>query len=88
MPAPPRSPFRSARGPGRIRARWYVVGAVALPVVALVAGASSAADGDTDGRVLSGLLAALWTFATFVVVVNVVELVLLLRRRRGSDRPT
>jgi hypothetical protein len=88
MPTPPRSQFRSARGPGRIRATWYVAGAIALPVVAWVVGALSAAEGDSDGRVLSGFLAALWTFATFVVVVNVVELALLLRRRRGSERPS
>jgi hypothetical protein len=82
MPAPMASPFRSARGPGLIRARWYAAGAVLLPLLAWVLGALSAGDGDSDGRILSGSIAALWTFATFVVAVNVVELALLLRRRR------
>jgi hypothetical protein len=82
MRLPSAGSFSSARGPGLIRASWYVAGAVVLPLLAWMVGALSAGDGDADGRILSGFLAALWTFATFVVAVNVVELTLLVRRRR------
>jgi hypothetical protein len=71
---------RAARPrPARMRARGYAIGALTVPVVAWVLGALTAADGDSDGAVLSGFLAALWSFATYVVLVNVVELAMLLR---------
>jgi hypothetical protein len=75
-----------------MRARAYAVGAITVPVVAWAIGALSAGDNDSDGAVLSGFLAALWSFATYVVLVNVVELSMLLRTvekkralRRGSS---
>jgi len=79
----------SLRSRWRLRARWYAIGAVAVLGVAWVLGALSARSGDSDGAVLSGFLAAIWSFATYVVLVNVVELTLLLRtsgRRRAAVR--
>jgi heme A synthase len=82
-------PHGSSRSRRRLRARWYAIGAVAVLAVAWVLGALSARSGDPDGAVLSGFLAAIWSFATYVVLVNVVELTLLLRasgQRRAATR--
>ncbi|MCW2767279.1 MAG: hypothetical protein JWO11_3238 [Nocardioides sp.] len=85
------TPVARPRRPGRLRARAYAVGAVVGLLVAGLLGALSAADADSDGAVLSGFLAALWAFATYVVLVNVVELGLLFRgvgKRRALRRAT
>lgn len=62
------------------RVRVYVFGVLALPLIAGIAGALSA-DNPGDDVVLSAFLAALWTFAAFVVLFNVVELVSRFRRK-------
>lgn len=68
--------------PWSTRVRVYVFGVLVLPLIAGTAEALRVASSDSDGNgvLLSAFLAALWTFAGFVVLFNVVELIIRIRR--------
>lgn len=75
--------------PWSTRSRVYVVGVLVLPLIAGIAGALSVHNPVEHGDdvVLSAFLAALWAFAAFVVLFNVVELVNRFRRKPPSQTP-